>query len=122
MLFIKLKIKGKLNNITDKSEEIIETFAIKNKNNISYHNNDTIYKININDNQLIMIRDNKDFSHKFIFDIDNITKSEYYIKELRTTLEIPIKTNKLIIKENNIIIEYIILDNNTEYSYILDME
>ena len=121
-IFIKLKIKTKFKNITENNDNLIETYAIKNKNKISYHHDDTIYKITILDNQIILIRDNQEFTHKFIFDIDNITKSEYYIKEFKNVLEIPIKTTKLIIKENKITIEYIILDNNYNYSYILDME
>ena len=122
MFLIKIKIKGNLKNISEKTNDLIETYAIKNKNKITYHNNDTIYKLTILDNEIILIRENEEFIHKFVFNIDNITKSEYYIKELRTTIDIPIKTNKLIIKENNIIIEYIIIDNDNEYSYILDME
>lgn len=122
MFFIKLKIKGNLKNISENTEDLIDTYAIKNKNKISYHNNDTTYKITINDNEIILIRENKDFIHKFIFYIDNITKSEYYIKELRTSIEIPIKTNKLIIKENHILIEYTIIDNDNKYSYNLDLE
>ena len=122
MFFIKLKIKGNLKNITENTDDLIDTYAIKNKNKITYKTNDTLYKITISDNKLILIRENEEFLHKFIFDIDNITKSEYYIKELRTTIELPIKTNKLIINDNNIVIEYIIIDNDNKYSYILDME
>ncbi len=122
MFFIRLKVKGNLKNISENTEDLIETFAIKNKNKITYHFNDTTYKITIIDNQLILIRENDEFTHKFIFDIDNITKSEYYIKELRTDIEMSIKTNKLIIDDKKIIIEYIIIDNDNKYSYTLDME
>ena len=122
VFFIKIKVKGHLENITEKTKDIIDTFAIKNKNKISYFDNDTSYKITILDNQIILIRDNKEFSHKFIFDIDNITKSEYYIKELNTSIDILIKTTKLIKTDNQIQIDYEIIDSNNKYSYILDME
>ena len=122
VFFIKIKIKGNLKNITENTNDIIDTKAIKNKNKINFYDKDTIYKITIYEKQIILVRDNKEFSHKFIFDIDNITKSEYYIKEINTTIEMPIKTNKLNISDSSIKIEYEIIDNNNKYSYILDME
>ena len=122
MFYIKIKIKGHLTNITDNTTDLIDTYAIKNNNKISYYKDDIKYKIIIMNKQVVLIREQEEFIHKFIFDIDNITKSEYYIKELRTTLELPIKTTKLIISEKRILIEYEVIDNNNNYSYILDME
>ena len=122
MFYIKIKIKGNLTNITDNTTDLIDTYAIKNNNKISYYKDNIKYKIIVMNKQVILIREQEEFIHKFIFDIDNITKSEYYIKELRTTLDLPIKTTKLIISEKRILIEYEVIDNNNNYSYILDME
>ena len=119
---IRIKIKGYIENKTEKSKEKIDTYVIKNKDKLSYKHNDTTYKINILDKKLILIRDNEKFTHKFIFDIDKITKSEYYIKELNTSIDILIKTTNLIYNDKELKIDYEIIDSNNEYSYILDME
>ena len=78
--------------------------------------------IETKDNLIILIRDNKEFMHKFIFDIDNITKSEYYIKELNTNIEVEIMTTEIKITEEQIKIKYKIIDNNNEYIFFLDLE
>ena len=122
VLFIKIKVKGYLKNIAEDTKELIETNAIKNKNKITYINNDTSYKIELRDNIIILIRENNDFSHKFIFDIDNTTKSEYYIKELNTNIDVLIKTTKLRYTDKKIEIAYEIIDSENKYIYILDME
>ena len=122
VLFIKIEVKGYLKNIAEDTKELIETNAIKNKNKITYINNDTSYKIELRDNIIILIRENNDFSHKFIFDIDNTTKSEYYIKELNTNIDVLIKTTKLRYTDKKIEIAYEIIDSENKYIYILDME
>ena len=122
MFLIKIRVKGYLNNITDKNKEKFDTFAIKNKNKITYMDKNTSYKIETKDNLIILIRDNKEFMHKFIFDIDNITKSEYYIKELNTNIEVEIMTTEIKITEEQIKIKYKIIDNNNEYIFFLDLE
>lgn len=122
VFYIKIRIKNTFKNYNEKTEDLIETFAIKNKEKISYQNNNTIYKLLLSDKKTLLIRETEEFIHKFVFDLDNITKSEYYIKELNTSIDISIKTTKLNISENRIEIDYEIIDNNNQYSYILDME
>ena len=122
VFIIKIKVKGYLENISEKTKEIIDTHAIKNKNKITYSNKETSYKLEFVDNKIILIRDNKDFSHKFIFDIDNITESEYYIKELNTSIDVLIRTKNLIYNDKKIKIDYEIIDSQLNYSYVLDME
>ena len=122
VFYIKIRIKNTLKNYNEKTENLIETFAIKNKNKISYYNNNTTYKLLLSEKKIILIRETNEFIHKFVFELDNITKSEYYIKELNTSIDISIKTTKLNISENRIEIDYEIIDNNNQYSYILDME
>ena len=123
VFFIKIKVKGSLKNNTEKTTEIIDTHAIKNKNKIDYINNETKYKIDIsNDRKIILIRDNEKFTHKFIFDIDKITESEYYIKELNVSIYVKVKTNRIICTENKLKIDYEIIDNNSKCTYILNME
>ena len=69
-----------MKNITENKDNIIDTYAIKNKNKISYLDDNTSYKITIIDKEIMLIRDNEEFTHKFMFNIDKITQSEYYIK------------------------------------------
>ena len=119
---IRIRIKNIIKNHSEKNDNLIETFAIKNKDKISYHNEDTTYKLFFSDEKIILIRESREFIHKFIFDLDNVTKSEYYIKELNTNLDILIKTTKIKKSTKRIEIDYEIIDNNNKYSYILDME
>ena len=122
VFYIKIRIKNTLKNYNEKTEDLIETFALRNKGKISYQKDNTIYKLLLSDKKILLIRETEEFTHKFVFDLDNITKSEYYIKELNTSIDISIKTTKLNISENRIEIDYEIIDNNNQYSYILDME
>ena len=122
VLFIKIKLKGYLENKSNEEKEKIEVYAIKNKDKISYMVNNTTYKISKHENKLYLIRDNSEFTHKFIFDIDNITKSEYYIKELNTSIDVLIRTKNLIYNDKKIKIDYEIIDSQLNYSYVLDME
>lgn len=111
-----------MKNITENKDNIIDTYAIKNKNKISYLDDNTSYKITIIDKEIMLIRDNEEFTHRFMFNIDKITQSEYYIKELNTSIKVMVKTNKIIQNEKKIMIEYEIIDSNDKYSYTLDME
>ena len=120
--FIKIKLKSCLKNLTEKTQETNSNIGIKNKNKITYHDNDTIIKIEIIKDNLKLIRENSEFIHTFNFKLNKETISEYYIKEYSTSIEVKIKTTKLLINENQIIVNYIIKDSNDEYSYILDME
>ena len=121
-VIIRIKVKGYIKNITENTKEIIDTYAIKNKNKINYINEETTYKIETKENKIIIIRDNQKFSHKLIFDIDNVTKSEYYIKELNTSIDVMIKTIKIHQTDKQIKIEYEIIDNKDKYIYVLDLE
>ena len=121
-VIIRIRVKGYIKNITENTKEIIDTYAIKNKNKINYINEETTYKIETKENKIIIIRDNQKFSHKLIFDIDNVTKSEYYIKELNTSIDVMIKTIKIHQTDKQIKIEYEIIDNKDKYIYVLDLE
>ena len=57
MFFIKIKVKGHLKNLTDNTEELIETDAIKKANVISYIDNKTKYKILVDSTKITLIRE-----------------------------------------------------------------
>ena len=121
MFFIKIKVKGYLKNLTENTEELIDTKVIKNSNVISYIINDTKYKIILGDNKVTLLRENNEFSHGMIFE-ENITHpSEYYLKESNYSLEFNILTTKLIIDKNKIDITYKILESENIYNYVLEM-
>ena len=122
VFFIKIKVKSSLENMTEKKTEKIETFAIRNKNKIKFYHNETKIDISIDNDKLTLIRENDNFIHKFEFKLNKETKSEYYIKEYSSSIEVNILTTNLLIKDKRIEINYIIKDSNDEYYYILDME
>ena len=118
-VIIKLKIKGYLKNITEKTEEKIDTVAIKNNNAISYIINDTKHRLLVENNKITLLRENNEFSHGMVF--ENQTPSEYYLKELNSSLEFNILTTSLLISDNKISITYVIQESESVYNYVLEM-
>lgn len=121
VFFIKIKVKGYLKNITENTEEKIDTYAVKNKDKISYIIDDTKYKIEIHPSNITLTRENKEFIHCMIFEYNKETTTNYYIKELNSELSIKILTTKLEIQESIIKINYKVLDNDNEYIYVIEM-
>ena len=108
-------------NLTENTKESIDTTGIKNKNTISYLHKETKYKITIQEDKVLLLRENNNFSHKLLFDLNKITKTEYYIKEYNTSIDISVKTTKIKITENNIEINYNIIDSSDNYCYKVEM-
>lgn len=121
VFYIKIKIKGYLKNITENKEEKISAIAIKNKDTITYIDNNIKHKIIINDNKIILNRDCDEYSHKIEFKPNKTYQSEYYLKELHTSINILIKTLDMDIKNDKILITYQIVDSNITYKYLLEM-
>ena len=120
-VIIKLKVKGYLKNITEKTEEKIDTTAIKKTNEISYIIDDTKYKLIVEKTKITLIRENKEFSHRMIFEHKKQIISEYYLKELHSSLEFNILTTSLLITENKINITYQVIESKSIYNYVLEM-
>lgn len=121
VFFIKIKVKGYLQNITENTKENIDTFGIKNKNIISYIKDEIKHKLTISNNQIILIRENKEFLHKIEFELNKEKQTEYYIKELSTSIYLNILTTYLSIDEKKVEIHYKVLDSNEEYIYLIEM-
>ena len=98
MFLIKIRVKGYLKNLTENTEELIDTKVIKNSNVISYIINDTKYKIILGDNKVTLLRENEEFSHGMIFEQNITHSSEYYLKQSNYSLEFNILTTKLILE------------------------
>ena len=118
---IRVRIKGYLENITEKTKETIDVIGIKNKQTLKYMYNDTKYNIDIQNNKIILIRENDDFIHKFVFAQNKQTDTIYYIKEYNTELTVSMITNNLNIINDKIEIYYRIIDSNEEYKYLIEM-
>ena len=119
MFNIKIKVKGYLKNLTENTEELFNTEAIKNSNIISYIQDKTKYKI-ILDDKVTILRENNEFSHGMIFECNKKYSSEYYLKKLKYSLEFTIKTLKLNIEKNKIDITYQIIESDNIYNYVLE--
>lgn len=121
MFIIKIKVKGNLQNLTENTEELINTKGIKNSNIISYIVDDTKHKLILDDNKITLLRENDEFSHGMIFIENMTTPSEYYLKESNYSLEFNILTTKLIFDNNKINITYKILESENNYNYVLEV-
>ena len=121
MFFIKIKVKAKLINLTEKKEDLINTNGIKNSNIISYVNDNIKHKIILDNNKVTLLRENDEFSHGIIFEENNTNNSEYYLKESKYSIEFNIQTIKLIIEKNKIDITYKILESENIYNYVLEV-
>ena len=82
VIFIRILIKGYLKNISENEIVNFECKGIKNKNKVTYVDNDVRFNIKINDDNVMLIRDGADFINTFIFDKNKKNSiSNYLIKE-----------------------------------------
>lgn len=83
----------------------INAFYKKNKELKFNYDNESI-KISINKDNIVMEKENNDSLIIFNFILNKNTETKYYIKSLDSYIDTKIKTNKLIINEDKIYIEY----------------
>lgn len=83
----------------------IEAIYTKNKQ-LSFKYDDEKVQIDTNNNNVIMKKENNDSKIIFNFILNKKTQTKYYIKELEFYIDTEVLTNKLIIRDNNIYIEY----------------
>lgn len=121
VFFIKIKIKGYLENTTENTKEFIDTFGINNKNKISYIIDNTKYKLDMFNDKLILTRETEEFIHGMIFELNKETLTKYYMKELNSSISLKLLTTKLEINKFKIEINYKVLDNDNEYIYLIEM-
>lgn len=105
---IKVTISSDNNNNSYKIKSIIQDDIIK------YREQDnTLVKYDLNKN--LLIRENDNLRMEYLFDKDNVTEGNIFIKELNNNVNVLINTNKLDRINNNIDIEYVIEDNLFNY-------
>lgn len=118
---IKKNIIGHLKNITEGSIENFHSICEINNETYIFMNQETKYIMKKESEVIILIRDNNEIQHTMIFNKNKITKSEYYLKDLHTSLEFNINTIVLKITDKKIIINYQVIETNNEYEYIIEM-
>lgn len=117
---IRVKIKGFLKNITEKENLFFDEKGISNKNKISFIFNDTKYNIKHSSNEVIMVREGKDFINTFIFN-NKRGSSSYTLKDNNYTIDMSIKVIDMQVDDNIIYIKYVISDTNCEYEYKIEV-
>lgn len=120
VIFIRVKIKGYLKNIS--SNEVLEfnEKGIKNNNKITYTSDNVKNIIKINNNKIFLIRESDDFLNTFVFDKEK-SVSNYLLKENGYSLDLDVVTLYIDICEYSIFIKYKIVDTNNDYEFKIEM-
>ena len=118
---IKIKVKGYLENKTKNTKELIEQRGIKKEHQINYSADDIKHQIILKKEEIIFVREGKEFTCEMVFANNKKTKATYFIKEYNTNLEFDIQTNDVIITEKKIKLDYTVTDSNENYIYQIEM-
>lgn len=117
---IRIKIKGYLKNITDNEIFEFEEKGIKNKDRITFNNNNVKYSIKCNNSEIILIRDGDDFINTFVFNKKN-SNSNYLLKENGYDMDMEVITSNMEISDELIYIEYEIISTSCKYEFKIEM-
>ena len=117
---IRIKIKGYLKNITDNEIFEFEEKGIKNKDKITFNNNNIKYSIKCNNSEIILIRDGDDFINTFVFNKKN-SNSNYFLKENGYDMDMEVITSNIEISDELIYIEYEIISTSCKYEFKIEM-
>ena len=107
----KIKIKVNVNNEKDH----FYTAIFQNKSNILTYKEENNTLVKFNYNQDVLIRENKEFFMQYKFLKKEKTIGEIFIKDLNKTINLDIKTTKLLKNDLNLNIEYEIYDDQMSY-------
>ena len=117
---IRIKIKGYLKNITDNEIFEFEEKGIKNKDKITFNNNNVKYSIKCNNSEIILIRDGDDFINTFVFNKKN-SNSNYFLKENGYDMDMEVITSNIEISDELIYIGYEIISTSCKYEFKIEM-
>ena len=117
---IRIKIKGYLKNITDNEIFEFEEKGIRNKNKITFNNNNVKYSIKCDNNEIILIRDGDYFVNTFVFNKKN-SNSNYFLKENGYDMDMEVITSNMEISDELIYIEYEIISTSCKYEFKIEM-
>ena len=120
--FTRTKIICKIIDKSTNESTKYQTKAIYQKDKIKYIYEEESYTLDIiSPKKLILNRKTKDIENTFYFEENKTIPSIYYMKEQGISLEIEIKTKKIEIMENQIIILYTVVDSDIDYEYNIEM-
>lgn len=117
---IRIIVKGYLKNITENELLEFKEKGIKNKDKISFINDNVKYNIRLKNNEIMLVRDGTDFINTFLFRNKN-SKCNYLIKENNYDVDMDIVTKKINISDNIIDIWYEITTTGCEYEFKIEM-
>ena len=120
VVFIRVKIKGYLKNITENELCEFEQKGIKNKNKITYANDNIKNTIKIGDNGIMLIRDGNEFVNTFVFNKDS-SSCNYLLKDNNYDVDIDINSSTIEVRDDYIYVRYVVVDSNCEYEYKIEM-
>lgn len=120
VVFIRIKVKGYLKNITENEIFEFEEKGIRNNNKVTYSSDGVKNTIKINTNEVMLTREGNDFVNTFVFKEKN-SSCNYLLKENNYDVDIDIKTIMLDNDDNSVYIKYLITDSECEYEYKIEM-
>ena len=115
----KINLKAKL--ISDEEILNIETSGIKTNNKLVYKENNITVTILIFDNKIEMNRTCNEYKINLIFEKNKKTISKYNVFGMPKEFLLETKTNKLVIKDNQIDLDYNLEGNNFKYSLVWEV-
>ena len=118
---IRVFVNGYLKNNTDGENTIFKEKGIRTKDKLSFVFDDVKYSIKINDNDIMLVRDGNDFINSFSFS-EKSGKSNYYLKEHGSSIDMDVNVDVLVIDDNKIFIKYVIAQTGCEYELMIEME
>ena len=121
----KIKVHATLQNITEKTEHIIETTGIYRDNIITYSDENVLMSLKMEKESIHMKRIQNEDVLDCIFISPLTTTGIYDIKSVNITFDIKIQTKKLIIQENKIEIAYemaLAEEPSKKFNYELEYE
>ena len=118
---IKINIKGYLKSLNNNEIKLIETKGVKKNNELSYYHNKINHKLIIDNDKILLTRENEEFKNILEFSKNKTIQSEYILKENNYKVFINIKTLRLEKTTNTITIKYKIIDSNEIYEYKIEM-
>jgi len=115
------KVNLKASLISDEENLNIQTSGIKTNNKIVYKENNITVTILIFNNKIEMNRTCNEYKINLIFEKNKITTSKYNVFGMPKEFLLETKTNKLIIEDNKIDLNYNLEGNNFKYSLVWEV-
>lgn len=115
----KINLKLKLTSLDEKLN--LNLVGLKNKNKITYKENNVNVTILIFDNKIEMNRTCNEYKINLVFEKNKMTISTYQVFGMPKVFDLETNTNKLIIKDNSIEVNYNLEGNDFKYILIWEV-